>query len=484
MMYMRWVVSFFVFCLIFLLLLHHPVSDPDFGWHLRNGERIIQERVFPFEDRYSWTMPGFLWADSYWFFEVLLYLASKTLGLLIFALILTLLASLTLISLGKSSPFLSFLGTIMTIGIVGNRAQTISFILFSLLWLSLRSLSIIHYPLSIILYPLLFLLWSNTHAGFVLGLALLWSFWLIEAGRVVYKKIFNGQGWWVKAPLLSPPILKKLFTVNLVSTFVTLINPYNLSLWRTIVNDATSPLIKENIIEWLAPSFRTEIGVMLLFYVLFIFVVVALKWPRSSPCELLLLLLFGLNAFSAIRNLPFLVAIATPFLASNLSQVKLPRTIFGEKLWQFFFWLMMFLVSLRAGWNKISSFGNPETVLEEIKHPYKAVSFLKNHPQEGKIFNSYGWGGFLIWQLPETETFIDGRMCGWKTKEKNIFVDYIDIEKLNPGFEEKINSWGIDWFLIRTGSPLAAWLQVNPIWQKIYEEKNAVIFTKSEKVER
>jgi hypothetical protein len=42
--------------------------------------------------------------------------------------------------------------------------------------------------------------------------------------------------------------------------------------------------------------------------------------------------------------------------------------------------------------------------------PVKAADFIRSSRLAGPVFNTYTWGGFLIWYLPESPVAIDGRV--------------------------------------------------------------------------
>src|SRR3989344_2267759 len=54
--------------------------DPDFGWHVRTGQLIL-ERGIPHQDWYTFTMPSFAWIDHEWLFNVFMYKAYEFLGI-------------------------------------------------------------------------------------------------------------------------------------------------------------------------------------------------------------------------------------------------------------------------------------------------------------------------------------------------------------------------------------------------------------------
>ena len=55
-----------------------------------------------------------------------------------------------------------------------------------------------------------------------------------------------------------------------------------------------------------------------------------------------------------------------------------------------------------------------ESLSENSFYPKEAVVFLKENDVCGRLFNDYGWGGYLIWKLPSEKLFIDGRMPSWR----------------------------------------------------------------------
>src|SRR3989344_6271831 len=70
--------EFFLFSLLFIFLVSASFLtfsnslDPDFGWHIRTGELIL-ERGVPYQDWYSYTMPDFAWIDHEWLMDVIMY---------------------------------------------------------------------------------------------------------------------------------------------------------------------------------------------------------------------------------------------------------------------------------------------------------------------------------------------------------------------------------------------------------------------------
>jgi hypothetical protein len=83
-------------------------------------------------------------------------------------------------------------------------------------------------------------------------------------------------------------------------------------------------------------------------------------------------------------------------------------------------------------------------------YPKKALDFLKTQPLSDNMLNEYGWGGYLIWKLPERKVFIDGRMPSWREDGQFVFGDYIkimngrDVESIIKKYNIKIIFLNID----------------------------------------
>jgi len=82
-------------------------------------------------------------------------------------------------------------------------------------------------------------------------------------------------------------------------------------------------------------------------------------------------------------------------------------------------------------------------------YPKKAVTFLTRNIPEGEIFSEYGWGGYLVWKLPEKKVFIDGRMPSWRWKPgdeaelASAFDTYTGIQKGEIDYKEVFKKYEV-----------------------------------------
>ena len=65
-------ISFYLILLFLGFILTYNLLDPDFGWHIKTGQLIL-ERGIPDKDWYSYTMPDFPWVNHEWLIDVLMY---------------------------------------------------------------------------------------------------------------------------------------------------------------------------------------------------------------------------------------------------------------------------------------------------------------------------------------------------------------------------------------------------------------------------
>ncbi|HRF49060.1 MAG TPA: DUF1194 domain-containing protein, partial [Anaerolineales bacterium] len=102
------------------------------------------------------------------------------------------------------------------------------------------------------------------------------------------------------------------------------------------------------------------------------------------------------------------------------------------------------------------------------------VAALRAEALPGPLFNSYDFGGYLIWALPEQPTFIDGRTDLYPTV---LFQDYVTIENGGPTALEMLGRYGVRTALVRSSSPAATALAGSDSWRKVFSDDVAAVFT-------
>ena len=92
------------------------------------------------------------------------------------------------------------------------------------------------------------------------------------------------------------------------------------------------------------------------------------------------------------------------------------------------------------------------------------------------MYNSYNWGGYLIWALPDEPVFADGR-----TDVYNEFLlDYVKVMFVRPGWKEVLDRYGVRLALTERDGFLATMLEVQLDWKLIYQDDQATIWVRQE----
>jgi hypothetical protein len=107
--------------------------------------------------------------------------------------------------------------------------------------------------------------------------------------------------------------------------------------------------------------------------------------------------------------------------------------------------------------------------------PVKAVNFLRQNPQPGPLYNTFDWGGFLTWYMPDYPVAIDGRTDLYGDELDTQFfrtqqgdASYVDDPYLN---ESQV-------VLLSKQDGLASVLRSDSRFSLIFEDSLAVVFVR------
>jgi hypothetical protein len=103
--------------------------------------------------------------------------------------------------------------------------------------------------------------------------------------------------------------------------------------------------------------------------------------------------------------------------------------------------------------------------------PVDAVNWLQDNPQSGHMFNSFIWGGYMVWRLwPGQMDFIDSQsdLTGEATKS------YLTVERLEPGWQGVLQQYNVKWVIMPADSALGLELAKEG-WITLYKDSTAVI---------
>lgn len=506
------------------------ITDPDFWWHLRTGQLIYETRAVPSVDPFSFTAHGREWVAHEWLTELLMYAVYRLAGW--GGLIVSFAACMTgalMIVYGRaaraaSHPFAAATATLLaayaSAPMWGVRPQMISFLLASVFVALLDSYGRDGRARRLLWLPPLMLVWVNMHGGFALGLALVG---LTAAGVVLDEAIGRGRdgkseasdlstsdlsssdssssvmpssatpsarAWarrvWPRAWRRARPLLYALAACAAVVP----LNPSGARLFTYPIETLRSGAMQRHIHEWFSPDFHrpeAHAFALLLFAAL---VALALSPKRARPRELLLFCVTAYAGLRSWRNIPVFALVAAPLLAEHAWHLIAARNrrrnssaategrgagSNGVVLKSILNAALFVVIPAGLCVAAVSRAAARQEAVEAEKFPAAAVEFLRAR-EAGPIFNAYGWGGYLIWKLhPARLVYIDGRADVYGDE----FVeDFLKTEGGEPGWRARLERDSVRAVLIVPEAALASLLREDALWEKVYEDSQAVIFFK------
>jgi hypothetical protein len=461
--------TFAVTLLALLTLALRDVMDPDLWWHMATGRYIVTHGQVPAYDVFSFTAQTHRWVTHEWLSDLLLYGGYRLLGLtglaLVFALVITLAYALVFLRC-PARPVVAgcavLAAALASVATYGVRPQMLSLLFASLFLYILDGARMA--PRRVWLLVPLTLLWANLHSGFVAGLAIIGVYAVGE--ELSWLGAREGQVPWLA------PTSKRLALVLLSSLAASLVTPNGISAVAFPFGTLSNRLIQDNIGEWASPDFHDAISWPLAAFWLSLLAVLALSRRRPSATQLLLLLGASAAALYSIRHVQFLSLVGAPILAAGVESIwggtvheRPVAPVVRRGLWLVVVALTV-VIAVR-----IQRLPGRTAEVERTIYPSAALDYMRERGIGGRVFNTYHWGGYLIWR--GYPVFIDGRA---EVYGDEVLGDWLSVRSLKPDWEALLQRYDVEVVLLETDSPLAVVLEGSGRWQPVYRDDLATVF--------
>lgn len=533
--HIRGVAVFGAFMAIFAMALR-PVVDPDVFWHLATGRYIWSTGHVPYADPFSWTAQGRAWIAHEWLTETLLYPLYLHGGyaalMLVFAAVITAAFAITYATarlLGASRPIgvgVTLLAAVASSHTWGVRPQMLSLLLLaSAAWL-LTHVVVTGRRCALWLLPPLMALWANLHGGFIFGLALIGIFAL---GQTVVALFGSARHLHARVGGVSPHSGGKELRPPLPGTpwetfplprtgkgYAALGAGGERFFWRVFAACVAACLLNPNglkgliypftylgnnastryIAEWVSPDFHQFQYQLFEALILALIAGAALSRRRPTLSELLLALAFTHFGLNSVRNINLFSIVVAPLIAVYLSSALLalrrvattrdggesvpvirpaPPVAPAKAA------LNLLLAAVIAG--AVLAVSAPglgaghNVAMQARRFPAGAVTYLNTRQPSGPLFNSYDWGGYLIWRLyPRRRVYVDGRPDMYGDR----FMDqFIRTWQAQPGWQATLRRQGVRLVLVEPTSGLGHALAGAPGWRLAYHDTVAVLYERT-----
>ncbi|CAM3821075.1 hypothetical protein [Polynucleobacter arcticus] len=449
------------------------LDDPDSFMHIAAGNWMMAHQLVPSFDPFSFNTEGKVWIAHEWLAQVIWALVYnwggfggvKIFTAFLFALTLGLQLRYFLRYLPPIYGLLfSFLCYLSLLTHLLARPHLLTWPIIIIWFTTLITASANRSKPSFALLPLM-VLWANLHGSFLLGLVLI-PFIAIDA--VIYCD---------KEDRVKNLLLWGLFF--LLSVLASLITPYGLDGWKFGVDLMSSPYLT-GITEW-APAFGSNLIVIELWVMAFLVIGYCGNVRLSIGGIVILLALFH-EAIAHVRYISIFGLLAPILMAQPYAKGNPGKLLAGNVIDQFFIALsapakkvtMIFTLIVFGLLAVIYQASNPIVLNPKIA-PIEALKKVQELGITGNVFNSYEFGGFLIFKgIP---SFIDGRADLHGTPENNDYykvTDSVDSTQITS----VLDTHAIQWALMRPIDKFAMYFEFHPSWKQVFKDETSVIYVR------
>lgn len=462
--------------LVFAQALAHPLvllSDPDTYLHVAAGRWILLHHALPFHDPFSYTRAGARWVVHEWLSEVVLAAVYDSAGwsglvLLTAGCLALTMALFTRFMLRLAEPYLTLVAAVLGAALVQSHllARPHVLALPILVWWSAELFAARDTgrgpPWQLL--PLM-TLWANLHGSFLFGLAL--------AGFLGAEAVI-----WPSEGLARAAAARRWGLFAALATVAAMLTPNGLGgllepfrILRISALDAYSA-------EWRSPDFQHFLALEIwILGTIGLGFLTGIKVPLSR-----LILLLGLvhESLQHARFAEELALVAPLGLAASLGgeiaarlrglpttrltvgAMRLARPAGMPAL------ALCLLAALAISWPLLR---HPLVHRDDAITPGKALAAARRIGLGGPVFNSLGFGGYLI--LHGMPDFVDTRaeLYGNRFLRRYLKAEHGDRKVL----VRILDHYRVQWTLLRPGQGANLALDGLPGWREIYRDREAVI---------
>jgi hypothetical protein len=489
--------ALFILLLTLLFMIsYRPLFSNDIWLHLKVGELIAKSPFcLPESDSFTYTSSGRPWILHEWLSQLLffeLYDSAGLTGLRFFRSIVETL-TLALFFCGAyrltRRPIIS-LAILLVIAYLLRTRFHIRPEIFSHLFMALFFITYftvndyrrwLLFPVSLSL-----VLWANMHSFMVsviaillvglisVGLASIWPF------RQAFAKPSGSK---FKAALLALATLAAFVTPHgskildyvssgsqVARSYIMEWQPIFISLqggpFVTLRGVIAFPILLKIVVLAIVSLFLTGILVSLLWKK-------SPKWPLDHVLIGLAMTILALSAARFVWLLTIPLILTAHYFAMVMATLdEAPsKSVVPELVVWLLFWAG---VAYWVGAARTAIPLNINQTLEKNRYPTSIADIMKEVSLKGRMFNPYGWGGYLIFALyPDYQVFVDGRTV---LHGEALLRDHYTILHQNPGYQKLIDErYGFDFMVLPKESGTLSRLS-NTSWVLLFENYNSSLY--------
>lgn len=456
--------------------------DGDLPRHLLTGELILQTRSVPTVDVFSFRTTGFPGIPHEWLSQVIFAGVYEWLdlnGVVLLVALIMMLVWMTVFREAHSrsrSLFFALIFTALAAGAsqihVLPRPHIFTYLLTAI-WVALLERVGKTGWAKWWLFPLIMLVWVNLHGMFVLGI-ILWGIYLV--GSFLDQP---SRAWFSER---KTKFMSFAGAFSLVATFF---SPSGVHIWETIVSLGSNSYITSKITEYQSANFH--LPETWLFLALLLLTMTGFARAKNIGwTHILLTVAFAFLALYTSRMIPLFAIVVAPVTAKAFAEwireehpqsrfaafeARIAQTNSSANGWIWILLVVLGTAALIQQGVALDAEGKGN-VFDDQFFPVRAVDWLASNPQEGRMFNEFDWGGYILLRLwPREQIFMDGHTHIYG---EALTREYEQVATLSPGWEDVLEKYDVAWAIVRAANPVEEALSARG-WREVYRDETAVI---------
>ena len=469
-----------LFALLVVLFCMTRYADYDLWWHMKLGESLLATGGLYRLDTFSYTFAGHPQFTGEWLADLLIYLAYVAGGLLGVNL---LKGTVLLGAFGfmygalrdrtreEEQGFTAVILTLLVMLFALRFRLYVRPYIFSIFFLAVYLWCFSRYARTrdqrlLYVLPVLQVVWANLSVGAVFG--------PVVAGFFVIGEMAADR----QRPFLHLPVL-------FLIAAATLVNPETYRIYTLALNLSGDPF-KAFVGEYQPLTaqilwgygLRYTLPFQILVVVATLYFVLCRGWRNLF--HLLLVAFFLYETVQQVRMIELATLAAGLCAVMPVARLISPVARFLKGGARF---IPVAVALVLVGVIPVSVVGNRTYVfgygLKQDAFPDGALAFLDREHVAGRMFNSYSFGGYLIWTAPERKVFFDGRYA--RLYNPDFYRLYNDALSGADAWRTAAQRYGFDYALFEydlKSRNFPRHLADNPDWALVYWDNHAVVYLK------
>ena len=447
------------------------ISGADVWWHLSSGLWMLENHALPHSGVFSQAAAG-PWIATSWAYDLLLAVGYSLLGLrAIPVLLMCFMAALAVVTFVLAGGLRGKLWSAVGLSAVAQYVLggvSAGPVYFSILFFGLQLWGVFEVRRSgqlrpMFLLPALMLVWANLDAQFVDGVALL----------VIFIAVLTGERYFTSSGARSPDFGRTAALVG-ASIVATLITPYFYHPY-SVFFATTFSSANQYLGEFLAPGFRQPQDYVLMLLAMASFLTLGLR--RSRDPFAVAVLTGGVAAsFYSKRDIWLVTLAALAVIGETMAQQPREADSLEAHRNLRIAAAAALIVLVFAAWVRIPS--SREALMAKVSrsYPVAACDSIRERHLAQPLFNTYEWGGFLTWYLPQYPVAIDSRSDLYGA---NFIAEYSKVMNADVPYTEFPALTGAQTILLPKTAIMAGALSSMPLFKVVYSDDAAIVLTRN-----